>query len=521
MGRGDEAGRDHRRRDLRVVAARQEPPRQGAAGQVGARARALIAASIEGAIVSPPLPHHRILSTLNEDGTRNWIRPKLARGRFLRRRRIVAWALIALFVALPLVRIGGRPALLIDLVTRELSAFGAVFRPSNGFLLLLLGLTIVLAVFVLTALLGRVWCGWGCPHTVYLEHVFRPIERWLEGTPAQQARLSRFAPRRLIKWAIYAALAFAIANVFLAYFVGVDRLRVWVLESPAVHTGGFGVVALVTVLMLANFGWFREQTCIVACPYGRLQSVLLDRQSLIVGYDARRGEPRTKAKKLAVATGARGDCVDCSACVAVCPTGIDIRDGLQMECVGCAQCIDACDAVMDKLHRPRHLIGYTSQDQLAGVPRKLLRPRLVVYPALLAIVGSLFVWAVASRATSEVTALRNDGPSFVTLPDGRIASAVQLKIENESDEPRHYVISLAGSPDAVLKSPLAVWEIRPHHAQPIPLYVEAAASTFHHGERRVHLRIFDDQQFERIVTVTLLGPDGGEADDRGRERGER
>jgi cytochrome c oxidase accessory protein FixG len=463
--------------------------------------------------VSPPLPKDRVLSTLNRDGTRNWIRPKLARGRFLRRRRIVAWSLIALFVALPVIPIGGRPALLIDLVTRELSAFGTVFRPSNGFLLLLLGLTIVLAVFVLTALLGRVWCGWGCPHTVYLEHVFRPIERWLEGTPAQQAKLPRFASRRLIKWAIYAALAFALANVFLAYFVGVDRLRLWVLASPEAHPGGFAVVMAVTALMLANFGWFREQTCIVACPYGRLQAVLLDRQSLIVGYDARRGEPRTQPKKrLATVPGTgRGDCVDCGACVAVCPTGIDIRDGLQMECVGCAQCIDACDAVMDKLRRPRHLIGYTSQDQLAGRPRRLLRPRMVVYPALLAVVGSLLVWSVASRATSEVTALRNDGPSFVTLPDGRIASAVQLKIENESDEPRHYIISLAGSPDAVLRSPLAVWEIRPHHAQAIPLFVEAAAATFQHGERRVHLRIFDDQQFERIVTVALLGPDTGEA----------
>jgi cytochrome c oxidase accessory protein FixG len=339
-----------------------------------------------------PNPKHRVLSTLNHDGTRNWLRPKLARGRFLRRRRIAAWALIALFVALPVLPIGGRPALLIDLVTRELSAFGMVFRPSNGFLLLLLGLTIVLAVFVVTALLGRVWCGWGCPHTVYLEHVFRPIERWLEGTPAQQVRLPRFAPRRLLKWVIYAVLAFALANVFLAYFVGVARLHLWVLESPSAHPGGFAVVIGVTALMLGNFGWFREQTCIVACPYGRLQSVLLDRQSLIVGYDARRGEPRGKPRKKQLATlpggTSLGDCVDCGACVAVCPTGIDIRDGLQMECVGCAQCIDACDTVMDKLHRPRHLIGYTSQDQLAGKPRRLLRPRMIAYPALLAVVGA-------------------------------------------------------------------------------------------------------------------------------------
>jgi len=456
--------------------------------------------------VSPPLSTERVMSTLNQDGTRNWLRPKLAHGHFLRRRRILAWALIGLFVGLPFLQIAGRPAFLIDLVTRELVICGAVFRPSDGLILMLLGLTIVLTVFVLTALFGRVWCGWGCPQTVYLEMVFRPIERWLEGTPAQAARLPRLHPRRLAKWVTYAALSFVLANVFLAYFVGIARLRLWVLDSPLVHPGGFAVVVAVALLMLGNFGWFREQTCIVACPYGRLQSVLLDRQSLIIGYDARRGEPRGKAKKHLPVIGERGDCVDCNACVAVCPTGIDIRQGLQMECIGCAQCADACDQVMDKLHRPPHLIGYTSSDQLAGLPRRVLRARLIVYPALLAIVGSLLVWSVVGRPLAEVTTLRNDGPSFMTLPDGRIASQVRLKIENEEAEPRGYAISLAGAPDAQLRTALAVWTIQPHRAQTIPLLVEAAASSFSNGQRRVHLRIFDDRGFERIVTVTLLGP---------------
>ena len=468
--------------------------------------------------MSPPLPTDRVLSTLNRDGSRHWLRPRPARGRFLRRRRAVAYALIALFVALPVIPIGGRPALLIDLVSRELVVFGAVFRPSESVILLLLGLTIVLTVFVVTALFGRVWCGWGCPQTVYLEMVFRPIERWLEGTPAQAARLPRLHPRRLAKWAIYAGLAFAIANVFLAYFVGVDRLRTWVVESPLDHLGGFTVVASVAVLMLGNFGWFREQTCIVACPYGRLQSVLLDRQSLVVGYDARRGEPRGKKKKHLPVVGEAGDCVDCSACVTVCPTGIDIRDGLQMECIGCAQCADACDQVMDKLHLPRHLIGYTSKDELAGLPRRVLRPRMIVYPALLAIVASLLVWSVVGRATSEVTGLRTEGPSFMTLPDGRIASQVRLKIENATPDVRHYVVSLAGAPDAVLRSALAVWQVKPHRAQQIPLLVETDAASFTRGERRVQLRVFDDEGFGRIVTVTLLGPAGGAAE---HPRGER
>jgi cytochrome c oxidase accessory protein FixG len=462
--------------------------------------------------VTPPLSTERVLSTLNQDGTRHWLRPKLARGRFLRRRRMVACALIALFVTLPFLSIGGRPAFLIDLVARELVAFGAVFRPSDAVVLLLLGLTIVLTVFVVTALFGRVWCGWGCPQTVYLEMVFRPIERWLEGTPAQASRLPRLHPRRLAKWAIYAALAFALANVFLAYFVGVARLRLWVLASPLDHLAGFSVVVAVAGLMLVNFGWFREQTCIVACPYGRLQSVLLDRQSLIIGYEAGRGEPRGKPKKHLPVIGERGDCVDCGACVAVCPTGIDIRDGLQMECIGCAQCIDACDAVMDKLQRPRHLIGYTSQEQLAGKSRRLLRPRMIVYPSLLAIVGSLLVWSIVARAPAEVTTLRNEGPSFVVLPDGRIASQVRLKIENDTAELRRYVVSLYGARDAALKSALPFWEIKPHRAKEIPLFVEADASTFTRGQRRVHLHVFDDQGFARIVPITLLGPMGAEPD---------
>jgi cytochrome c oxidase accessory protein FixG len=326
------------------------------------------------------------------------------------------------------------------------------------------------------------------------------------GSPGQAGTRPRLHPRRLVKWAIYAALAFALANVFLAYFVGVARLRTWVLGSPLDHLGGFTVVAGVTLLMLINFGWFREQTCIVACPYGRLQSVLLDRQSLIVGYDVARGEPRAKPKKSLPVIGERGDCVDCSACVAVCPTGIDIRDGLQMECIGCAQCIDACDAVMDKLQRPRHLIGYTSQDQLAGKPRRLLRPRMLAYPSLLAVVGSLLVWSILGRAPAEVTTLRNDGPSFVVLPDGRIASSVRLKIENDTGELRRYVVSLYDAEDAALKSALPFWEIKPHRAQEIPLFVEADTATFTRGQRRVHLHVFDDQGFARIVAITLLGP---------------
>ena len=451
-------------------------------------------------------PAERVLSTLNLDGTRNVIHPRLSRGRFLRWRRIAGFALIALFVLLPRARIGGRPAFLIDLISREIDVLGARFRPSDGLVLMLLGIAIVLAVFLVTAMVGRVWCGWGCPQTVYLEHVFRPIERWIEGSPGQQRKLDArpgIAPRRMLKWLVFAAVSFAVANVFLAYFVGTDRLSTWVFESPGDHAGGFLTVCGVAALVLFDFGYFREQMCIVACPYGRLQSVLLDRQSLIVGYDAKRGEPRSHLKVI----GEAGACIDCSACVNTCPTGIDIRKGLQMECIGCAQCIDACDDVMDKVKRPRGLIRYTSQDELAGIGKHLLRARTIAYPVLMALAGALLVWSIARRTSTEVWIERISGPSFVELPDGGVSSQARIKIENDADEARTFTLTLTDTDVAMRSS--ATWQIAAHESMEIPVFVDLARSQLVHGERRVHVRIDDSAGFQRIVEVNLLGPDGG------------
>ncbi len=444
----------------------------------------------------------RVLTTMNRDGSRNVMHPKLARGRFLDRRRIVGYALIALFVLLPRLRIAGRPVFLIDLVTRQLDAFGAVFRPSEGFLLALLGLVVVATVFLVTALFGRVWCGWGCPQTVYLELVFRPIERMLEGSRGQRVSLWR----RAVKLVVFAALAFVLSNVFLAYFVGTDRLETWVFDSPRDHVGGFMVVMAVTALILFDFGYFREQMCIVTCPYGRLQSVLLDRQSLIVGYDAKRGEPRTQLKKsLPIVQG--GACVDCDACVKVCPTGIDIREGLQMECIGCAQCIDACDNVMDKLDRPRGLIRYTSQDELAGMPRALLRIRTMVYPALLVVAVAALAWKTSSRADTEIWVDRISGPAFVELPNGKVAAQAHLKIENRSDQTRGYHVGLLTPGE--LRLPLPTWVVAQHEAIDLPLFIDLPREAFAHGVAQARLRVFRDDGFEQRLDVTLLGPDRG------------
>ncbi|MDX1547055.1 MAG: cytochrome c oxidase accessory protein CcoG, partial [Rhodothermales bacterium] len=340
-----------------------------------------------------------VLTTLTKDGKRRWMYPTPSPGRYQRARLVVGWLLIALFVALPLVPINGRPAVLLDVVRREFALFGLVFYPTDTFLLLLFMVGTFLAVVLFTALLGRVWCGWGCPQTVYLEFVFRPIERWVEGKEHVRKRRDD-GPwtldkvwRKGVKWALYLVLSLALAHVFVSYFVGWSQLTAWMQQPPAAHWGYFVIMALTTGLVLFDFGYFREQMCTITCPYARFQSVLLDPHSLIVSYDPVRGEPRGRGKQRENL----GDCIDCFACVRTCPTGIDIRDGLQMECIACTQCIDACDDIMDRVGSPRGLIRYTSEQALEGKPTKRLRPRTVVYGGLLIVVAMLFTIALTSR----------------------------------------------------------------------------------------------------------------------------
>lgn len=252
--------------------------------------------------MTAPVASGRVLPTLNTDGSRNWIRPKVSDGKWWRRRRIVAWALIAFFVSLPWVRIAGRPAILLDVPRREFTLFGTTFLPTDTLLLMLLLFSCLLAVFLFSALFGRVWCGWGCPQTVYMEFVFRPIERLFEGGRSGSLILDRerrwLHPRRLGKYVAYLAISLVLAHTFLAYFVGTEALARWIRLSPAEHPAPFLVMATTTLLVFTDFTWFREQTCLIACPYGRWQSVLLDRQSMIVAYDFNRGEPRRKGGKI-------------------------------------------------------------------------------------------------------------------------------------------------------------------------------------------------------------------------------
>jgi cytochrome c oxidase accessory protein FixG len=285
----------------------------------------------------------RVLPTLNTDGSRRQIRPRTFEGRLWRARRRVAVGLMLFFAGLPFVRVAGKPAVLLDIVAREFTFFGTTFRATDGVLLMLVLLAIFVSIFLVTAWVGRAWCGWACPQTVYMEFLFRPLERWLEGGLNAQKRLDQSGAngRRVLKHGVFALLALALAHIFLAYFVGTERLVHWVTRSPFEHPSGFLVVGMTTLLVFADFGYFREQMCTIACPYARLQSALIDPGSLIIGYDRGRGEPRGRGEQ-------KGDCVDCRACVVTCPTASRTARSRSRRGAGASPCTPSCWAVCSR-----------------------------------------------------------------------------------------------------------------------------------------------------------------------------
>ncbi|MEO7037520.1 MAG: cytochrome c oxidase accessory protein CcoG [Polyangiaceae bacterium] len=447
----------------------------------------------------------RLLPTLNADGSRNRLRPRLYPGRLHSRRRWVGWALITLFAGLPFVRVGGAPALLLDVVQRKFQLFGRTFLATDGVLLMLLMLTIFATVFWVTALVGRAWCGWGCPQTVYMEFLFRPIERLFEGRREDQIRIDAggVSLRRAAKNVAFLVLAFVIGNVFLSYFVGVHALRSWVTEAPTRHWGGFLVMAITTGLVFFDFAYFREQMCTIICPYARLQSVLLDRQSLVIGYDEKRGEPRSKGKPRP----GHGDCIDCLACVVACPTGIDIRHGLQLDCIACGQCVDACDTIMGKISKPAGLIRYASQDSLeTGRPSALLRPRVAVYFALLVLLITVLAFA-GRKPQAEVTLLRGIGAPYGES-GGSVSNQIRIKVQNRGDVRRDYHIELITPKDAHLIAPENPLVVAGGEQSSTSVFVSLARTSFASGELPARFRVSDGHGYSVEVPYQLLGPEG-------------
>jgi cytochrome c oxidase accessory protein FixG len=473
-------------------------------------------------------PEEDLLYSLSADGKRKFMHPLVHKGRYWKIRRAIAYALFVLFVALPLIPVAGHPAVLLEIAARRSYVFGVAFYPTDSRLLVAFGFGAIVTVFFAASSFGRMWCGYACPQTVYLEFLFRPIEAFLdprrrsgrpelrskrEGGPTSRWRSNLASwsgwntARTAAKWSAWTVVAVLMASTFVAYFVGWGPLLRGLAADPSAWTGAVFVIGLLTVAIVFDFGWFRDQMCTIACPYGRLQNVMSDQDTILVAYDVRRGDPKVKLKDRGEAVRA-GDCIDCRACVNACPTGTDIRRGLQPECIGTAQCIDACNVVMLGQHKPIGLIRYTSEREEKGGVRHVWRPRTLVYLALMTAAWSSLLVLVLTRGDALVEVRRGGRETYRLLTTGEVANQQRVRVTNQRSETQRFTITVVSPTGASLvlsESPIVVG---PDEVVTVNLVTTVPQRVFVDGQAPVRYLVRSDRGFQEEVEFLLLGPYG-------------
>lgn len=451
------------------------------------------------------------VSTITEDGKgRRWMYPKLIKGKLYKLRNIFGAGLLVLLFAGPFIKINGEQLVLLNVLERRFAFFGVIFAPQDFYLFVFGTLIFIIFIVLFTAVYGRVFCGWACPQTIFMEMVFRRIERWIEGDSKQQKKLNagpltaaKFF-KKTAKHFIFVLISFLISNIFLAYIIGSDQLIQIITDPVSGHITGFIAICVFTFAFYIVFSHIRELVCTVVCPYGRLQGVLLDNDSMIVAYDYIRGEPRGKRKRDEENTD-KGDCVDCGLCVDVCPTGIDIRNGTQLECINCTLCIDACDMVMEKIDRPKRLIGFMSDNHIKT--RQPFKPgsRLYSYGAIILVLSSILGYLILSRTDIETTILRASGTLYQMRDGGKISNLYNAEFYNKTNQDIKFNV-VPEDKNAEIQFVTKPSELKRGESMKITFFVVRSMKDIKEYKSDIKLQVLSEGKVLEDIKTTFIGP---------------
>lgn len=452
------------------------------------------------------------IATVDEKGKRIWIFPKKPSGKFYDYRKWVSYLLLVFLFAGPHIKIGGEPMLMFNVIERKFVIFGQVFWPQDFYIFAIALVLMVVFIVLFTVIYGRLFCGWVCPQTIFMEMVFRRIEYWIEGDWTHQKKLDQMPwnrekiRKRILKHAIFWGISFLIANTFLAYIIGADALWEIQTANPMEHLGGLIALIIFTTVFYAVFARLREQVCTTICPYGRLQGVLLDRNSIVITYDHVRGEERGKFRKNEDRKeSGKGDCIDCGQCVNVCPTGIDIRNGTQLECVNCTACIDACDHMMESVGLEKGLIRYDSENGVNTGTRFRWTRRIKAYTAVLALLLAVLVVLVVTRTDFDATILRQRGATYQELQDGRISNIYEIDLANKTK--KEYTVELRilegkGEIEAVVKDMVLL----PEKHMRERFLIKMDQDDVKKGKNELIIGIYGNGELITKARTTFIGP---------------
>ncbi|MEA3287715.1 MAG: cytochrome c oxidase accessory protein CcoG [Candidatus Marinimicrobia bacterium] len=459
--------------------------------------------------IDTPSEYRDRIASINDDGKRNWVFPRQPKGRFYNARTWFSYLLLAIMFGGPFITMNGRPFILLNVLERKFILFGMAFWPQDSYIFVLATLTFVVGILLFTVVFGRLFCGWACPQTIFMEMIFRKIEYLIDGSANKQRKLKAQAWnaekifKRVLKHGVFWAISFIIANTFLAYIVGKDELFKIMTDPVSEHLTGFFIIIVFTSVFYFIYASFREQVCTLVCPYGRFQSVLLDEKSIVVHYDFIRGETRGKPKKNS--TEDLGDCIDCNQCVEVCPTGIDIRNGTQLECVNCTACIDACDAVMDKVKKPQGLIRYDSYDGISKGEKLSFTFRNMGYSAVVLLLTAFFFTLLITRSDVETTILRSYGTLYQEVGNDHYTNLYSVKVLNKTFEEMPIRFELV-EPTGTLNMVGTNLKVESQDRTEGAFFIDLDGALLDGTETKLKIAVYTGDRLLETVKTSFMGP---------------